>query len=212
MNEATKTAAGAPQRRIDWQEIHRRLDLARAALERGITPTLEGKKHILKARAHALARAPEEERNDQEQVEVVEFLLAYERYAVESSFVREVCPLKELTFLPSAPAFLAGVMNVRGQIVSVVDLKKFFDLPEKGLTDLNKVIIISNGQMEFGVLADVVFTVRHVPLSELQRSLPTLTGVRAEYLKGVTANRLIVLEAAKLLADPQINIYDTVDI
>ena len=205
MNEATKTTADAP-RRIDWQEIHRRLDIARAALERGITPTFEEKKHILKARAHVLARAPEEERNDQEQVEVVEFLLAYERYAVESSFVREVCPLKELTFLPGAPAFLAGVMNVRGQIVLVVDLKKFFDLPEKGLTDLNKVIIISNGRMEFDILVDVVFRVGHVPLSELQRSLPTLTGVRAEYLKGVTANRLIVLEATKLLTDPKITI------
>ncbi len=205
MNEATKTAADTPRRRLDWQEIHRRLDIARAALERGLTPTPEEKKRILKARAHALARAPEE-KNDQEQLEVVEFLLAYERYGVESSFVREVCPLKELTFLPGAPAFLAGIMNVRGQIVPVVDLKKFFDLPRKGLTDLNKVIIISNGRIEFGILADVVFTVGHVPLSELQSSLPTLTGVRAEYLKGMTPNRLIVLEAAKLLADPKVNI------
>lgn len=205
MNEETKTSADAPPRRIDWREIHRRLDSARAALERGITPTAEEKKQVLKARAKTLAREPEEDRNAQGQLEVVEFLLAYERYAVASSFVREVWPLKELTRLPGAPAFVAGIINnVRGQIVSVVDLKKFFDLPEKGLPDLNKVIILSNGEMEFGLLVDVVAGVRRVSLQEIQPSLPTLTGLRQEYLRGITSQRLVILDVAKILADPRV--------
>ncbi|HWB58754.1 MAG TPA: chemotaxis protein CheW, partial [Chthoniobacteraceae bacterium] len=101
--------------------------------------------------------------------------------------------------------FIAGIINVRGQIVSVVDLKKFFDLPDKGLTDLNKVIILHDGRTEFGVLADSLHAVRHMPASALQPSLPTLTGVRTRYLKGITSERLVVLDAAKLLADPRIN-------
>lgn len=204
MNEETKTSADAPPRRIDWREIRRRLDSARVALERGITPTAEEKKQVLKARAKTLAREPEEDRNAQGQLEVVEFLLAYERYAVASSFVREVCPLKELTLLPGAPAFVAGIINVRGQIVSVVDLKKFFDLPEKGLPDLNKVIILSDGEMEFGLLVDVVVGVRRVSLQEIQPSLPTLTGLRQEYLRGITSQRLVILDVAKILADPRV--------
>ena len=95
--------------------------------------------------------------------------------------------------------------------MSVIQPEKFFDLPEKGLTDLNKVIILRDGKTEFGILADAMQSVGHVFKDELQPSLPTLTGVRAEYLKGVTAGRLVVLDAAKLMSDPKINICQTTE-
>ena len=112
--------------------------------------------------------------------------------------------MHELTPLPGTPLFVAGIINVRGQIVSVVDLKKFFDLPAKGLTDLNTVIILSDGHMQFGLLADAVAGVRRIPLLEMQPPLPTLTGIRQEYLQGVTGQRLVILDAAKILADPRV--------
>src|ERR1700712_5225839 len=90
---------------------------------------------ILRERARLLARVPESEPVAGAVLELLEFSLAQERYAVENRFVREVCPLKELTPLPCTPPFLLGVVNVRGRILPVLDLKKFFDLPEKGLTD-----------------------------------------------------------------------------
>jgi purine-binding chemotaxis protein CheW len=206
MNKETKTTAAGSASSIDWKAIHHRLEHAAAALEQKITFTPEERKKILKERAKILAHERETDTRDQEHLDVVEFLVAYERYAIESFWVREVYPLKELTSLPGTPSFILGIINVRGQIVSVVDLKKFFDLPAKGLTDLNKVIIISDGHMEFGLLADVVSGVRRIPLQEIQPSLPTLTGIRAEYLKGVMADRLVVLDVAKLLADPKIKI------
>ena len=83
------------------------------------------KKEILKARARALARESGAGTVVQT-IEVIEFLLAYERYAMELDHVREVFPLKEITPLPGTPPFVLGIINVRGQIVSVVDLKKFF--------------------------------------------------------------------------------------
>jgi purine-binding chemotaxis protein CheW len=211
MNEQMKTADGRSGARIDWQEIHRRLESARVALERKTAPTGDEKKKVLKARAKILAIEPETDKWDADRIEVVEFLLAYENYAVESSFVREVYPLKYLAPLPGTPPFVAGIINVRGQIVSVIDLKKFFGLPDKGLTDLNKVIILRDGKTEFGILADDMLNVGHVQPGELQSSLPTLTGVRADYLKGVTAGRLVVLDAAKLLSDPKINICQTIE-
>lgn len=165
---------------------------------------------ILKARARALAREGKDKEAPEESIEVVEFLLAYERYGIESSYVREVYPLKELTPLPCTPPFVLGIINVRGRIVSVIDIKKFFDLPEKGLTDLNKVIIIHNDAMEFGILADVVLGVRSVLVKEIQPSLPTLIGVREEYLKGVTPDRLVILDAGKLLADKGIIVHGEV--
>jgi purine-binding chemotaxis protein CheW len=196
---------------IDWSTVHRCLEAARAALEHGMMPTPEDKKQILRARAQALAREPHEEALNQETVEVVEFLLAYETYGVESFCVREVYPLKAFTPLPCTPPFVLGLINIRGQILSVIDLKKFFDLPEKGLTDLNKVIVVHDATMAFGILADAILGVRSIPLKDIQPSLPTLTGIREAYLKGVTRERLVLLDAGKLLADHTLIVREEVE-
>lgn len=164
---------------------------------------------ILKARAQALAQAPEQVMAT-ECLEVVTFLLAYETYGIETACVREVYPLKDLTPLPCTPPFVAGIVNVRGQLISVIDIKKFFDLPEKGLTDLNKVIILSDGVMGFGILADAIVDVRNIPLEKIQSGLPTLTGIREQYLRGITAERLIVLDGYSLLTNRNIVVHEEV--
>lgn len=190
---------------FDWAQIKRRMADSAAVLERSATPVGEAKTAILKARAKALAREPQhQEHQIYEQLEVIEFVLAYERYALEVSYVREVHPLKEITALPGTPAFVAGIVNVRGQIVSVIDLKRLFELPDKGLTDLNKVIILKNGRMEFGLLVDAVVGVHRLPLRDIQPPLPTITGARAGYVQGVTGQRVSVLDARKILSDPAI--------
>jgi len=158
---------------------------------------------ILKERARALAREPKREEVE-ERIEVVEFLLAYERYAIESRYVREVYPVKEIAPVPCTPPFVLGIINVRGQILSVIDIKKFFDLPERGLTDLNKVVIVRAGEIELGILADVILGVRSISVQEIQTSLPTLTDIRSDYLRGVTKERLVVLAAEKILLDKRI--------
>jgi purine-binding chemotaxis protein CheW len=71
-----------------------------------------------------------EEKAYDEYIEVVEFLLAHEKYGIESKCVREVYPLKELTPVPCTPSFVRSIINVRGKILSVIDIKKFFELPE----------------------------------------------------------------------------------
>ena len=92
---------------------------------------------ILKERAKDLAEEPRQEDMGEGQLELVEFILAYEKYGIESSFVREVYPLKEFTPVPCTPSFIFGITNVRGKLISVMDIKEFFGLPSKGLTDLN---------------------------------------------------------------------------
>ena len=175
-------------RRIDWDEIHRRIDAVGAAIEGGYTPSPEESKRILKRRAEILARE-KAEKAEEDSIEVVEFLLANEHYGIESHFIREVYPLKDYTPLPGVPSFVLGLVNVRGRILSVIDIKKFFDLPEKGLSDLNKIIIINDDKMEFGILADAILGVRNIAVSGLGPPLPTLTGIREEFLQGITGER-----------------------
>jgi purine-binding chemotaxis protein CheW len=193
---------------IDWQMVRKRLDNVTDTLNRGLTPAEE--RDILKARARALAREPLGEATESEYIELLEFSLAYETYGVEMVYVKETRPLRDITPVPCTPPFVLGLINVRGRIISVIDIKRFFELPQKGLTDLNKVIIVHDGEMEFGILAESVLGVRTIPLAELQPSLPTLSGVREEYLKGVTKERIVVLDGKKLLSDKRIVVQEEI--
>jgi purine-binding chemotaxis protein CheW len=64
--------------------------------------------------------------------------------------------------------------------------------------------------MRFGILADAIIGVHAIPVADIQASLPTLTGIREEYLKGVTPGRTVILDAEKLLADERIVVQEQV--
>jgi purine-binding chemotaxis protein CheW len=166
---------------------------------------------ILKSRAEELAAEHLEDRIDENALEVLEFILASERYAIESVHIREVCPMREFTQIPGTPSFVLGLINIRGQILSVIDIRRFFDLPVKGLSDLNRVMVIQTPRMELGILADRIVGVLYVPQSDLQPALPTMTGIRSEYLRGITREGLVVLDVQKMVADPKILVNEEVE-
>jgi purine-binding chemotaxis protein CheW len=176
-----------------------------------VNPLNEEAARILHERARALARTTETAEETGTYLELLEFRLASERYAVETRHVEAVHPLQDLTPLPCTPPFVLGIVNLRGCIVPVLDLKKFFELPEQGLTDLHRIILVRGNDLELGLLADVTAGVRRVRLDSLQPSLPTLTGIRADYLKGVSEERLIVLDLDRVLSDPKIIVHEEVD-
>ena len=200
-----------PKVPVDWRALEQRMETLRAALEQTWEPTPAQVKHILKTRAQVLARAPQSMAVDDTTIEVVEFNLAYERYAIESRWVREVCPLNNLTSLPCTPGFVLGIVNLRGEILSVIDIKKFFDLPEKGLTNLNQVIVLQSGAMTFGILADAIIDARRIKVADIQPPPPTFTGIRAHYLRGVTPQCTVILDAEKLLADEKIVVRERIE-
>ncbi len=205
----TEKKAARSRTPVDWNEVHARLQKIRSAIEQGWMPGPEEEKKILRQRAYDLAKEPEKE-GPGEEIEIVEFLLAQERYGIDVSHVREVHHLTDLTAVPCTPPFVLGIINVRGQIVSVIDIKKFFELPDKGLGDLNKVIILKSDVMELGILADAVLDVNKVSLNELQPPLPTLTGMRKEYLKGILKDRTVILDAERLLADRKLVVNEEI--
>jgi purine-binding chemotaxis protein CheW len=165
---------------------------------------------ILRQRASLLARAPARTPRAHSSIELLEFKLAAERYALESRYVQDVQPLHALTPLPCTPAFILGLVNVRGRIVPVLDIKRFFELPQRGLTDLHRVILVSGHGLELGLLADVIVGVGAVALDRLQPSLPTLHGIRADYLRGIGDDGLVVLDLDRILRDPRIIVHEEI--
>ena len=193
-----------PREPADWPEIRHRIETVHAAIDRGFAPSDEEERGILKSRAQALALEPRDRAADGETLEAVVFELAGETYAIALAQVRYVGPLHDLTPVPGTPGFVLGIINLRGEIRTVIDLKKFFDLPDAGITQLNRILLLQHDDLQLGILADAILGVRHIPLADLQPTLPTLTDIRADYLRGVTGDRLVVLDAAKILSDPRL--------
>jgi purine-binding chemotaxis protein CheW len=164
---------------------------------------------ILRERAAALARTPPTVETGA-RLELLEFRLASERYAVESRYVENVHPLRDLTPLPCTPAFILGLVNIRARVLPVIDLKKFFALPEQGLTDLHRIILVRGHDLAVGLLADVIVGIRSIVAASLQPTLPTLTGIRADYLQGIGEGRLVVLDLQRILTDPRIVVNEEV--
>jgi purine-binding chemotaxis protein CheW len=205
---AEKTRAGAG--RIDWGEQIRRQEAASAALLQKPTASAQDELAILEARAAALAVRADQETGRESTLDCLEFQLSGESYAVEMPFVSETLPLADFTPVFCTPPFVLGVTNVRGKIISIVDLRRFFGLPLIGLSDLNRVIVVGNGRMEFGVLADAIVGMRTLSLGDLQPPPATFTGIREEFLTGVTTERLALLDIAKILSDKRMVVHEEV--
>jgi purine-binding chemotaxis protein CheW len=158
---------------------------------------------VLKARARQLARPLAEAAAPGELFQVTVFFLAGERYALETRVVREIVRFADFTPVPGAADFLVGVTNLRGEVLPVIDLRRFFDLPDRGLTDQSRVLVLGHEQRELGVLADVAHEV--ISLHRDQVLEPTAApSIGRDYIRGVTRDALVLLDGDRLLRDPRL--------
>jgi purine-binding chemotaxis protein CheW len=206
-----KKASTEQNKARDWQKTRSAMEETVDKLMDERARSVSEKENILRTRAEKLAREEADGREAEEHLEIVQFRLDSEDYGIEIEYVREVKPLNDITPLPGTPQFIMGLINHRGRIRTVIDVKKFFDLPEKVITELNRVILVQAAGMEVGILADAVQGIRSVPVSEVQKSLPVLTDNRAEYTRGVTNRQVVILDIGKILSDPRIIVDEHID-
>lgn len=195
--------------KIDWDELIKRQEAAFAAAGAD-TLAPEKEQALLRERARILAQRPDKDRESAESLDALVFVLSGESYAVESAYVLETLPLGDFTPLFCTPPFVLGVTNLRGRIVSIIDLRRFFDLPAIGLSDLNRVVMVSNGSMEFGILADAIVGMRSLDKASLKPPPETFTGIREEFVAGVSVERLALLDLGKIMTDPRIVVHEEV--
>ena len=176
-------------------------------MQDGVNRIDESVQKILEERARKIA-LPDAGETEAGIVEVLRFQLAYQEYAIEMRSVREVILTGEITPVPGAPPFISGICAARGQIISLVDLRVLFSLPEKGLTDLNRVIVITDGHITFGILADKITGLGSIPSYHILAPDPGMAPSWKQYLKGYVGNTLTVLDAPAILADPALVVDD----
>jgi purine-binding chemotaxis protein CheW len=165
---------------------------------------------ILSRRAGVLAQAPTESDDVKTVNKYLTVRLGSELYAIEVRYVKEIRPLKELTLIPCTPTFIAGAVNVRGSILPVLDVKKFFNIATAGIIDLNKVIVIEVDDIQIGLLADGVDEVMDVDAADIDLELANLSGVHEEFIRGVVGADIVVLDIKALVSDRRMVIHDDV--
>ncbi len=156
---------------------------------------------ILEARAKKIRGLGKKQESPGESAMVVCFLLAGEYYSIESIYVSEVLRMKGLTLIPGAPSFVVGVMNNRGKIIPVINLKFLFNLKEKGLIETTTIIVLKKGEMEFGIVADAIEGTREIFFNTLSSPPVTIQGIGAEYIKGIAQDGQILLNGDHVLTD-----------
>lgn len=159
---------------------------------------------LLQARAARLAVAETRRGDEADSTLVVEFLLGGEPFAIDAAHVREVFPLSQLTHVPCTPPHILGITNHRGELMAVVDIRRFFGMPFAGLTNFNKVLVACDEHRCVGLLVDAVRGMRHLPQAALQDTLPTFTDMRGDFIAGITGESLMLLNAARLLSDARL--------
>jgi purine-binding chemotaxis protein CheW len=126
----------------------------------------------------------EREELKEETLQIVVFRLGREWYGVEITKVKEVIKAAKITYLPSSPEHIAGIINLRGYILSVTDLKTIFGLPHEEPTEKTRIIAIESGILETGLWVDEVVESIEVPVSKVELPLLTIPAERVKYIEG----------------------------
>lgn len=157
-------------------------------------------KQLLRIRAKELAIKEESSTSDDSTGrEMLEFILADEHYAIETSYVAEALNIQDLTPIPGTPAYLEGLMNVRGRIIPVVNLKKFFSLREEGIIASTKAVIMKDDAYEVAFLTDHILPTRWLTDKSIRPIPSNLHGIGAEHLHGVTQEAIIIIDGNSLI-------------
>ncbi len=145
----------------------------------------------------------EREELKEETRQIVVFRLSREWYGVEITKVKEVIKVGRITYLPSSPEYIAGIVNLRGKILSVTDLKTLLGLPHEEPTDKTRIIAVESGMLETGLLVDEVVESIEVPVSKIEPALLTLPVEKAEYIEGQCKvdDRLIALVSVEKILE-----------
>lgn len=136
----------------------------------------------------------------------VVFKLGNEEYGVPITQVKEINRLTSATKVPRSPMFVEGIINLRGQIIPIIDMKKRFDLPLTEYTGDARIIVIQVGAHTFGVEVDSVSEVLRINSTNIEPAPHIVCSIDSKYITGVAKvgeRLLILLDLDKLLSDEE---------
>ena len=143
-----------------------------------------------------------------ETVQVIVFKLGDEKYGVDINQVREIIRPTQITRIPNAPDFVEGVINLRGQITTIINLRKRFGMEPRNVDNDTRIIVFDHGGNTVGMMVDTVTEVRYLSTDDIDE-LPSMITARDEskFLKGVGKlpdGLLILVDLNKVLSEDEL--------
>jgi purine-binding chemotaxis protein CheW len=140
--------------------------------------------------------------DSKELLQLVTFRLGNEEFSLDILRVQEIIRHMELTRVPRTPDFVDGVINLRGRVIPVLDLRKRFGLPSDERTNETRIIVVDVDNKTVGLKVDAVSEVLRLPADTVEPAPAIVTGAESDYIKGVgklDGRLLILLDVEKIL-------------
>ncbi len=128
-------------------------------------------------------------------IQLVSFKLDKIEYGIDILSVHEILRIPEITRLPNAPDYIKGVINLRGNVIPVVDIRMRFGMPSAPVTELSRIIVVEIGEKLVGLMVDNVYQVIRLSRSRIDEPRELIEGISTEFINGIgrLQDRLIVI-------------------
>jgi purine-binding chemotaxis protein CheW len=139
-------------------------------------------------------------------LQLVTFKLGSEEFGVDILKVQEIIKMMNVTKIPNAPAFIEGVINLRGKIIPIVDLRKRLGFKDQEFDKSTRVIVVELDGLVLGFIVDSVSEVLRIPEDTIEPPPSMVAGIESEYIEGVGKlddRLLILLELKKIFSSPE---------
>jgi purine-binding chemotaxis protein CheW len=208
---------------IDWEVVHRQIEATNQKLASSEEIDPEALELAWARRSAQVAQKVQEELQG-EIVKAAIISLDNELYGLDVRYIFDIRALERVTFVPRVPAWVLGVVNWRGRIISVIDLRRFLGLPtntaEAKAKASQRLIVIQAGEMEVGLQADEVFLIETIPAGQIRMEEGDVRGIQPELVNGIFMRTdlekttgvaqkngqgiVVLLNLPALLADPRL--------
>lgn len=166
---------------------------------------------IIKKRTSLLSQEVQDFKKNAKVVQIVHFSLADEWYGLRIDHIRSIIRAGKIAPLPFTPDFLIGIINVRGKIISVVDLRRFLSLGAAKITDKSRMILVQLNHIETAFLVEDILEIKEVRLDEIESPLVTLERKQSQYILGefkLNNNFIAVLNLPAILESDKMQILN----
>ncbi|WP_298435976.1 chemotaxis protein CheW [Geobacter sp.] len=147
--------------------------------------------------------------SDIQEIQLACFRIGDASFAADIMRIKEIIRPQKMTRLPKAPPFVEGVINLRGNVIPVVDLRKRFDLPERAALEESRLLVVTVARQLVGLVVDDVTEVVTVQVHDIKPPPQVVEGVGAEYLIGVCLVRetlIMLLNLDRILSSREASV------
>ena len=162
---------------------------------------------VLEARARAIAKPLSQQQHELRDQYLRFRLGAVERYGIPYAYLEELLYVGNLARVPCTPAFISGVVNHRGELLTILDLKQFFRMPAVAMSDEARIIVVKHDGMRTGLLVDSVDGNEAYQDAEVSPPLSSEGVSNMEYVLGIHDGSVTLLNLKALLGDPALRVH-----